>query len=72
MALQRTKERMNEHEIIYIDMTRGLDLCAWKKAIRTDVQPWEQRKKVNHTVKTESKIDCSMSLAKGKQYRKTK
>lgn len=53
MALQRTKEIMSGHKIIYIDMTRRLDLCAQKKAMmRNDVQHWEQKDKSEPHSKT--------------------
>lgn len=40
-------------------MTRGLELCAQKKAMaRTDVQQREHKedKKVNHAIKTEAEL----------------
>ena len=44
MSLQSTKEIMSGHKIIHMDMTRGLDLCAQKKAMtRIDVQQWEHK-----------------------------
>lgn len=47
---------MSGHEIIHIDMIRGLDLCAQKKAMtRTDVQQWGQKDKVNHAIKLRPK-----------------
>ena len=46
MVLQSAKKIMSGHKIIHIDMTRGLDLCAQKKAMtRIDVLQWEQKDK---------------------------